>query len=113
MQKPGSLVESDTRVRFHFKNGLFFAAMTIINVVMKTIGDLFAALEKMEFFAGDVSLKNADAYIALKKHLKHGMAEHITAQYVDGVNNSRQNKDVQEDEGMHFEKRDLNEAEEY
>jgi hypothetical protein len=80
---------------------------------MKTIGDLFGTLEKMEFFAGDVSLKNADAYIALKEYLKDRMAEHITTQYVDGINNSRQNKDVQEDESMHFEKRDLNEAEEY
>jgi hypothetical protein len=79
---------------------------------MKTIADLFAILETMEFFAGDVPLKNADAYIALKNYLGDRMTDRVPGENIDELSSSNQNKDIQ-GRRMHFEKRDLNEAEEY
>ena len=75
------------------------------------VGDLFQLIESMEFFAGDVALNKSEPYLAIKEHFSGHMndriprEENISSQSSSGSNASNAEPP--------FQKRDLNEAEEY
>jgi hypothetical protein len=71
---------------------------------MKRIEDLFIALENMGFSSKQGKLSTAIPYIILKDYLNDRMPQDIPAKYVEKYNLN---------DDRPFEKRDLNEAEEY
>jgi hypothetical protein len=71
---------------------------------MKRIEDLFIVLENMGFSSKQGKLSTAIPYIILKDYLNDYMSKDIPAKYVEKYNLN---------EDLPFEKRDLNEAEEY
>ncbi len=75
------------------------------------VHDLFQILDRMGFTTEEYSLNNTPAYQVLKKYLSNQMNDQIPPQYLDEYKLIRRaaNSDVD----PHFQKRDLNEAEEY
>jgi len=78
---------------------------------IKTVGDLFNLLETMEFFAGDIPLNKSDAYLAIKGYCKRYMNDPVPSEYTTDTAVTGQKETLNEE--PHFQKRDLNEAEEY